>query len=136
MKRLLVIPAAIVLTLGMSACGSDSKDDAGAEGSPSAAVDTSVNPSGGTITGNGGGGGNGNGGGAGDGGGGDGGSNLTPAQQRSIAKVIECMRKKGYDMPEPSPDSPAIAPRNVDGMDPAKVNKDSQECAAQAAQGG
>ncbi|MGP4027568.1 hypothetical protein [Actinomadura sp. 3N407] len=128
MKKLLVIPAAVALTLGMSACGSDSKDDAGGGSSPSATASTSVNPSGGTITGNGGGG---NGGG-GDGGNGNGGGGLTAAQKKSIAKVIDCMRKKGYDMPEPSPTSPAVAPRNVEGMDPAKVNKDSQECAAQA----
>ncbi|MEU8799001.1 hypothetical protein [Spirillospora sp. NPDC048819] len=133
MKKLLVIPAAVALTLGMSACGSDSKDEAGGGSSPSATASTSVNPSGGTVTGNGGGG---DGGGGGNGGGGNGGGSLTPAQQKSIAKVIECMRKKGYDMPEPSPDSPAVAPRNVEGMDPAKVNKDSQECAAQATQGG
>lgn len=109
MKKLLIVPiAAVALTLSMSACGSDSKDAAGGGSSPS---------SGGTITGNGGGGGS-----------------LTPQQRKSIAKVVECMRARGYDMPEPSATSPAIAPRNIEGMDPAKVNKDSRECAAKAAQ--
>ncbi|TDD32530.1 hypothetical protein E1287_22350 [Actinomadura sp. KC06] len=124
MKKLLVIPVtAAALTLSLSACGGDS-DDAGGSSSPSSGTSTSASPGGGTITGNGGGT---NGGGS---GGGTGGSELTPAQKKSLTKLVECMRKKGYEMPEPT--SPAIAPKNVEGKDPDKVNKDSQECAAQS----
>ncbi|MFI0372731.1 hypothetical protein ACH35V_33130 [Actinomadura sp. 1N219] len=126
MKKLLVIPVtAAALALSLSACGGDS-DDAGGSTSPSSGTSVSASPGGGTITGNGGG----TNGGGGNGGGGTGGSELTPAQKQSLTKLVECMRKKGYEMPEPT--SPAIAPKNVEGKDPDKINKDSQECAAQS----
>jgi hypothetical protein len=50
----------------------------------------------------------------------------------AVEKVAKCMRDKGYDMPEVTPEMNAIAPENVDGMDPDKVNKDAQDCAAAA----
>ncbi|TYB40883.1 hypothetical protein [Actinomadura chibensis] len=130
MKRLLVVPVvAAALTLGMSACGGDSKDDAGGKVSPSG---------GGTITGNGGGTITGNGGGGSTGGstkgggtnGGGGGSELTPAQREALGKVVACMRKKGYGMPEPT--SPVVVPTDKNGKSDAQVNKDSAECAAQS----
>ncbi|MFI0481881.1 hypothetical protein [Actinomadura sp. 9N215] len=127
MKKLLVIPVtAAALALSLSACGGDS-DDAGGSSSPSSGTSAPASPGGGgTITGNGGGS---TGGGTGSGGG-TGGSELTPAQKQSLTKLVECMRKKGYEMPEPT--SPAVAPKNVEGKDPAKVNKDSQDCVAQS----
>lgn len=124
MKALLVVPVAVMaLALSMSACGGESQDakDATAppvtKGSTPAAQPTQ---GGGTITG--------------DGGGRVGGGNLTSAQKRSLAKMVACMRKKGYDMPDVG-DSPVIKPNNVQGMDPNKVNKDSQDCAAQVSGG-
>ncbi|GAA4224345.1 hypothetical protein GCM10022254_03570 [Actinomadura meridiana] len=124
MKKLLVIPAmAAALTVSVSACG-DSDDGPGP--APVAGASTSANPDGGgTITGNGGGGGSMN------GGGGTNGSELTDAQKKSLMKVVECMRQKGYDMPEPT--SPVIRPKNANSLDADKLNKDSQECATQAA---
>jgi hypothetical protein len=122
MKKLLVLPAmAVAVALSLSACGGDSKDDG--SGPVVSGPSSSATPGGGgTITGNGGTV-NGNGG---------GGSELTPAQKKSLMKVVECMRRKGYDMPEPT--SPVIRPKNADSLDADKLNKDSQECAAQAAQ--
>ncbi|TMQ97809.1 hypothetical protein ETD83_19885 [Actinomadura soli] len=126
MKKLLVIPVTVAtLALSMSACGGDS-DDAGGSSTPSSGTSAPATPGGGgTITGNGGGGT-----GGGSTGGGTGGSELTPAQKQALTKLVECMRKKGYEMPEPT--SPAIAPKNIEGKDPDKVNKDSQECTAQS----
>ena len=128
MKKLLLIPvAAAALTLGLSGCGGDSTDDAGGKVSPSSSSGgaTSAPTGGGTITGNGGG----NGGG-GSNGGGTGKGNLTPAQQESVSKLVACMRKKGYDMPEPT--SPAVAPKNTNGKSTEQVNKDAAECATQS----
>ncbi|NKZ02466.1 hypothetical protein [Actinomadura latina] len=133
MKNLLVIPAAIALTLSLSACG-DSKDDAGGgSASPSAGTSAPATPSGGggggTITGNGGGTAT-NG-----GGGGGGGGSLTPAQRESLGKLRACMIKKGYDMPEIDPNNPVMAPKNTNGKSNEQVNKDAAECATQS-QGG
>lgn len=123
MKRLLVVPVvAAALTLSLSACGGDSKDDAGGKVSPSG---------GGTITGNGGGSTPSNGGGTNGGtNGGGGASELTPAQREALGKVVACMRKKGYGMPEPT--SLVVVPTDKNGKSDAQVNKDSAECATQS----
>ncbi|QFG22079.1 hypothetical protein [Actinomadura sp. WMMB 499] len=141
MKIRFAVPvAALALAFSVSACGGDSEDGAGdgasstapptaASSAPGTTAPTDGGSGGGSITGNGGGGGsmNGNGG---AGGGGEG-----NPQMQMLTKVVECMRAKGYEMPEPEPGNPAIAPKNTEGKDPNKVNADSQECVQQA-QGG
>ncbi|MEV5824945.1 hypothetical protein AB0L25_05155 [Spirillospora sp. NPDC052242] len=138
--RFAVPVAALTLAFSVSACGGDSEDGAG-DGASSAAPPTAASsapaatPSqsgsgGGSMTGNGGGGsmtGNGS-------GSGSGGAGMT-SQQKMLAKVVECMRAKGYDMPDPEPGNPAVAPRNTEGKDPNKVNADSQECVQKAQAG-
>ncbi|GGV19874.1 hypothetical protein GCM10010182_47060 [Actinomadura cremea] len=138
MKIRFAVPvAALALAFSVSACGGDSEDGAG-DGASSAAPPTAASSApgtpaptqdgsgGGSMTGNGGGGSmNGNGGGGGE----------SNPQMQMLTKVVECMRAKGYDMPDPQPGNPAVAPKNTNGKDPNKVNADSQECVQQA-QGG
>ncbi|WP_026404400.1 hypothetical protein [Actinomadura rifamycini] len=139
--RFAVPVAALTLAFSVSACGGDSEDGAGdgassappptAASSGPAATPSQGGSGGGSMTGNGGGGGSmtGNGGGSGSGGAGQ------TSQQKMLAKVVECMRAKGYDMPDPEPGNPAVAPRNTEGKDPNKVNADSQECVQKAQAG-
>ncbi|MFC4048289.1 hypothetical protein ACFOY4_01225 [Actinomadura syzygii] len=120
MKRAMAVSAAAaVLVLGSIACGSDSRKSISGHRLAPSAAGTSPNTSRGHTPNED------------DGPGADEGGELTPAQKRALAKAVECMRNKGYTMPEPT--SPVIAPKNIDGMDPTKVNRDAQECAAQAA---
>ncbi|MGI5166794.1 hypothetical protein ACQEU3_20820 [Spirillospora sp. CA-253888] len=116
MKKLLLVPA-LMLALGTAACNGDSKDSAGPPSPPPELTATippppSRPPLPGTGTGN--------------------GNAVQKRAQQTMAKTADCMRKKGYDMPEAKPGQTIIAPRNLQGKDPNKVNQDTQECVKQA----
>lgn len=106
---------AVALAFGVSACGSDSSDKAGGSSSPKSVEEqlAEVTPGkAGKIEGN--------------------ARKLTPQQLESVKKVVECMRKKGYNMPEPTATSFSLTPTDVAGKDLQKVGNDSRECSAQA----
>ncbi|WP_067459536.1 hypothetical protein [Actinomadura macra] len=127
MKRCAVPVIAVALVLGAAGCGSDSKDSAGSKGSGGSGNSTGSGelpppPTAPTLN-------PGAPGGIPSGAPSQGARRLTPAQLKAIERTIACMERKGYDMPEPNPSLPVLIPKNIEGKDQDKVNKDSQECA-------
>ncbi|MFC9973758.1 hypothetical protein ACFVH6_22960 [Spirillospora sp. NPDC127200] len=125
MKKLLLVPV-LALALGTAACGGDSKDKASSTPPPSAPQPTASAPPPPTTAPPAG---QGNGAGTGQG---NGGNAAQKRAQQTMAKTADCMRKKGYDMPDPKPGQVITAPRNIQGKDPNKVNQDTQECVKKA----
>lgn len=127
MKKALIVPGAVLaLALSVSACGSDSKDAPEAKGATSAAASPSPSSElekklgedgAGSIQGN---------------------QTMNPQQAKMATKFVECMRKLGYDMPEPSAPGFNFSPKDANSMDAQKLQKlrkDSAQCSQQAGGG-
>ncbi|MFI0372737.1 hypothetical protein ACH35V_33160 [Actinomadura sp. 1N219] len=119
MKSVLVLSGAVLaLSLGVGGCGSESEGSAGVKGSasPTSELEKKLSaPKGqaGSIQGD----------------------PLTPEQLKMATKFVACMRKLGYDMPEPSDPAFNFAPKNAQGMDRQellKVRSNSAICHKEA----